>query len=178
LHASAPPPQRNLPEACFEVVGWSWNKQNTRAPAAGDSLVLVRQPDNPKDANALLVRNSAGDKLGFLPAALAARLSPELDGGTLELRDCSCHSWSDRGTCVLRATPIGTFPPAALPFLLSVKPAPRKKKLPSGAAAPAPATKARRIATEGDGLAAAAQDNTVATAVEGAASDGPKTRRG
>jgi hypothetical protein len=168
--ASASPPTAQ--SLCFEVVGWSWNRQNTRAPAAGDSLVLVRQPDNPKDANALLVRNSAGDKLGFLPAPLAAHLSPELDGGTLELRDCSCHIWNDHGTCVLRATPIGTFPPAALPFLVTVKPAPRKKKLPAAAAAPTPATKARRIANEGDGLSAAAQDNTAAAAVGGAASGG------
>ena len=106
---------------CFEVMGWSWNRKIARAPEAGESLAVVRQPDNPKDSNALLVRNSVGQKIGFLPAALAAHLSPFVDNGTLELHDCTCHSWSDWGTCMLRATAIGHFPPAALPFVLTAK---------------------------------------------------------
>ena len=43
---------------------------------------------------------------------------------------------------------------------------------PTRAFSPTPATKTRRIANEGDGLSAAAQDNTAAAAVGGAASGG------
>lgn len=55
-----------------------------RAPAirtlrVGDAVVLKRQPDNPKDANAIAVQTVDSRSLGFLPAALAVRLARSLD---------------------------------------------------------------------------------------------------
>jgi hypothetical protein len=40
-------------------------------------LVLVAEPTNPHDANAVAVRSTTGRHLGHLPAALAARVAPE-----------------------------------------------------------------------------------------------------
>ena len=46
-------------------------------------LKLVRDPDNPADPNAVAVRSAKrGTHLGHLPAALAARIAPEMDDGT------------------------------------------------------------------------------------------------
>lgn len=49
-------------------------------------LKLVRDPDNPHDPNAVAVRSAKKDThLGHLPAALAARIAPEMDAGTFWL---------------------------------------------------------------------------------------------
>lgn len=49
-------------------------------------LMLVRDPDNPYDSNAVAVRSAhRGTHLGHLPAALAARIAPEMDNGTFWL---------------------------------------------------------------------------------------------
>lgn len=46
------------------------------------ALQLVREPKNPHDRNAVAVRVVAGaEQLGHLPAALAARIAPEMDSG-------------------------------------------------------------------------------------------------
>lgn len=43
---------------------------------------LVREPDNTHDAFALaVVCADAGGMIGYLPAAIAERLSPQIDGG-------------------------------------------------------------------------------------------------
>lgn len=46
-------------------------------------LVLVREPDNPHDPNAVAVaeRDSTEGAIGHLPAALAGRIAPEIDAG-------------------------------------------------------------------------------------------------
>lgn len=45
-------------------------------------MVLVREPGNAVDPNAVAVRSAAtGRHLGHLPAGLAGRLAPELDAG-------------------------------------------------------------------------------------------------
>jgi len=59
-----------------------------RAEASGEPLtvILVRNPDNDYDANAIEVHVPAlGDRWGFighLTRPIAARMAPEIDGGT------------------------------------------------------------------------------------------------
>jgi hypothetical protein len=48
---------------------------------AGDPLSLVREPDNPHDANAIRV-DWQGSKLGYLPRAENAVVATEMDRGT------------------------------------------------------------------------------------------------
>ena len=64
-------------EVLFEVVGWKHALAAVPPPAnpsVGDAVTVVRQPDNPRDQMALLVRNAAGQKLGFLRRELAGLL--------------------------------------------------------------------------------------------------------
>ncbi len=50
------------------------------ALAPGAPLTLVREADNPHDANAIAV-HGGGAHVGFVPRELAAALAPELDAG-------------------------------------------------------------------------------------------------
>ena len=93
--AAAAPAEQELG---LEVVGWSWNKDAVgRAPRAGESLAVKRMPTNPRDKNALEVLNTAGQRLGFLPAALAVHISPAMDRGALSFRDVKCQRWQRGG---------------------------------------------------------------------------------
>lgn len=47
----------------------------------GEDLLLVREPDNPKDANAVKVCRLAGGQIGYISAFLAARMAGEMDRG-------------------------------------------------------------------------------------------------
>jgi single-stranded-DNA-specific exonuclease len=49
--------------------------------AVGTPLRLVRQPDNPYDANACALFDPHGDQVGFLNRRLAAALAPSVDAG-------------------------------------------------------------------------------------------------
>ena len=42
----------------------------------GDRMVLCREPYNQKDYNAIRVQTRGGEKAGYVPAPLAARLTP------------------------------------------------------------------------------------------------------
>ncbi|MEW6724600.1 MAG: single-stranded-DNA-specific exonuclease RecJ [Bacillota bacterium] len=55
----------------------------------GESLRLVRQPENPHDPNAVAILNRQGQQLGFLNARLAKNLAPLLDGGETYLASVS-----------------------------------------------------------------------------------------
>lgn len=48
---------------------------------SGTPLRLVRQPDNPYDANACALFDPHGDQIGFLNKRLAAALAPSIDAG-------------------------------------------------------------------------------------------------
>ena len=48
---------------------------------AGEALRLARDPRNPRDPHAIMVCLGDGRQLGFLRAALAARLAPAMDAG-------------------------------------------------------------------------------------------------
>jgi single-stranded-DNA-specific exonuclease len=49
--------------------------------SASTPLRLVRQPDNPFDANACALFDPHGDQVGFLNRRLAAALAPSIDAG-------------------------------------------------------------------------------------------------
>lgn len=49
---------------------------------AGEPLVLVREPDNQYDPNAIQVHTEDGCFIGFVPKAVAARFAPLIDAGT------------------------------------------------------------------------------------------------
>lgn len=61
-------------------------KIHWEAMRVGDTLTLVREPDNPHDASAVRVEWH-GEKLGYLPRAENRSVSGELDrGGRIEAR--------------------------------------------------------------------------------------------
>ncbi|MBM3470681.1 MAG: single-stranded-DNA-specific exonuclease RecJ [Armatimonadetes bacterium] len=66
-----------------KVVGVTFEgRQATLASVrAGEALRLVRDPQNPRDPHAIKVCLGDGRQLGFLRAALAARLAPAMDAG-------------------------------------------------------------------------------------------------
>jgi hypothetical protein len=47
----------------------------------GERVVLEREPDNHHDANAILILDTAGDELGYVPREDAAVMAPLLDAG-------------------------------------------------------------------------------------------------
>lgn len=67
------------------IVGYAYHPA-TLFP--GDSILVVREPDNLHDANAILVRNAKGLAAGYLPRHDARYLAPLLDQEkiTLEAR--------------------------------------------------------------------------------------------
>ncbi|SFU51808.1 MULTISPECIES: HIRAN domain-containing protein [unclassified Methylobacterium] len=73
-------------------------------PAAGDRLSLVREPENPHDADAVEVWWRNGIRLGHLPRRVAAEIAGQLDAG-VALRAYVAHggdgeAWSARALLV------------------------------------------------------------------------------
>lgn len=66
-----------------KVVGVSFEGRQglVRALAAGDPLLLRREPGNPHDPHAIKVMTQSGEQIGYLSARLAARLAPSIDAG-------------------------------------------------------------------------------------------------
>ena len=65
------------------IVGQKFCKGSFAALFGADEstvVELVREPDNPHDANAVAVHVN-GVKCGFVPAAQAVRLAEDIDGG-------------------------------------------------------------------------------------------------
>lgn len=70
---------RSLPAARFRIVGTAyWLRDSERARYGGQRYILVREPENEHDANAVAVFGK-GRKVGHLSAAKAAALASELD---------------------------------------------------------------------------------------------------
>ncbi len=65
-----------------KVVGVSFEGRQSRLTTvrSGDRLELVRQPDNPKDPNAIAIVFGAL-QLGFVRRQIAARIAPQIDSG-------------------------------------------------------------------------------------------------
>jgi hypothetical protein len=64
----------------------------------GERLLLDREPDNPHDKNAIVIRRLDGQELGYVPAADAVTLAPLMDAGQ-EL-SCKVNTW--RGRAAIR----------------------------------------------------------------------------
>lgn len=66
-----------------KVVGVTFEGRQTilASVRAGESLRLIRDPRNPRDPHAIMVCREDGRQLGFLRAALAARIAPAMDAG-------------------------------------------------------------------------------------------------
>ncbi|UXN21421.1 HIRAN domain-containing protein [Curtobacterium flaccumfaciens] len=70
---------RSLPASRFRIVGTMyWLRDDERARYGGQRYVLVREPENVHDLNAVAVFGK-GRKIGHLSAAKAAALAGELD---------------------------------------------------------------------------------------------------
>jgi single-stranded-DNA-specific exonuclease len=69
-------PYDNIP-----VVGVTFDNRQSilRQLSEGETVWLVRQPDNPYDRNAIQVQRSEGDAIGFLARGLASSPAPYLD---------------------------------------------------------------------------------------------------
>ncbi|MFQ6040549.1 MAG: DEAD/DEAH box helicase [Candidatus Poribacteria bacterium] len=66
-------------ECC--VHGWQYY-EGPRIMATltvGQKLLLEREPDNPKDANAVIVKTEAGQKLGYIPRRLVPSFAERMD---------------------------------------------------------------------------------------------------
>lgn len=71
---------RELPSASFRIVGSSyWVTEAGRYRHGGNSYLLVREPDNESDVNAVAVYGK-GRKVGYLSQAKASAIAPILDG--------------------------------------------------------------------------------------------------
>ena len=66
-----------------KVVGVTFEGRQAVVSAltAGEELVVVRDADNPSDANAIALRTLSGAQVGFLRRQIARELAPRLDGG-------------------------------------------------------------------------------------------------
>lgn len=72
-----------------EVVGTMYEGRSQRIEniSFGDSVKLVRDPDNEYDSNCISVQNLSGESLGNIETFLASNLSTYLDRGDIELCD-------------------------------------------------------------------------------------------
>lgn len=46
----------------------------------GERVIMIREPENPYDRNAIQVRNVMGDQIGHLPRMVASKLAPHMVG--------------------------------------------------------------------------------------------------
>ena len=65
--------------------------------SVGEELAVVRDPNNPVDANAIALRTLSGAQVGFLRRQIAAHLAPNLDGGMRYLAHVSAVTGGDEG---------------------------------------------------------------------------------
>lgn len=73
------------PRFYTKLRGVSFDDRQTRIAelAAGDALSLLREPNNPADANAVACFTTTGEKLGYLSRQIAAQLAPLMDLGAV-----------------------------------------------------------------------------------------------
>ena len=64
-----------------DVVGVTFDgrQEVVRRLRKGDSVMLVREPDNPFDTNAIRVERMNGEQFGYLNRQLAAQVAPRFD---------------------------------------------------------------------------------------------------
>ena len=66
-----------------KIVGVSFDGRQRliRQTRVGESLSLVRDPNNQYDRNAIMVLNSSGNQLGFISKEVASNLAYNMDSG-------------------------------------------------------------------------------------------------
>lgn len=80
----AEPPDGYVPlESAVAAVNRNRFPESVRALTLHEPLVLVREPDNFSDTNAIRVERLNHQMCGYIPRPLAALLAPEIDGGTI-----------------------------------------------------------------------------------------------
>jgi HIRAN domain len=67
-----------------------WYYRHAEA-CAGDEVFFVREPNNPKDRNAIAIRNLAGERIGYLSSQLAAEYAAMIDQGFSRLKGSLLH---------------------------------------------------------------------------------------
>jgi hypothetical protein len=127
---------RPIHRADFVVVGIRFSEERRDACEqvdVGEAVTLEREPDNPHDANAILVFSSDDSELGYVPREYASEMAPLLDDGA-EVR-AQVKKLLDRGPQV---TPVVT----ATLYRAGAMPVEPKPELPHRAAQdwPAPRT--------------------------------------
>lgn len=68
------------------VVGVTFYQDAVRVMREGDSVTLSHDTGNEDDPNAMIVRNTNGETLGYLPKVLAPRFTHPDSGGTVNVQ--------------------------------------------------------------------------------------------
>src|ERR1019366_6181951 len=76
-------PRGRLRTRYFHVHGAQFGQRqaNIQCCVTGDLVLLDREPNNPHDKNAIMVRRLNGQELGYVPAVDAVTLAPRIDAG-------------------------------------------------------------------------------------------------
>jgi SWI/SNF-related matrix-associated actin-dependent regulator of chromatin subfamily A3 len=81
----------------------------------GEQVMIMREPGNPYDSNAIRINNVQGAQIGHLPRNLAAKLAPYMVGHVLHLRQMTptCNRTQkllSLKECLLETKEIGIVP--------------------------------------------------------------------
>ena len=84
----------------LNTVGTSIEERRKRCQSmkSGDSVLLRREPENPKDPNAIAVDTKSGEFVHYIPTPAAQWLSPFLDNGVFRLEGAKVDSVSKSAT--------------------------------------------------------------------------------
>lgn len=76
-------PRESLSEVKTKIVGVTFEGRQKAVARVrqGQTLLLVREPTNPRDKNAILITTTGNETLGHLSANLAEQVAPWLDQG-------------------------------------------------------------------------------------------------
>ncbi|NFV80028.1 HIRAN domain-containing protein [Magnetospirillum aberrantis] len=64
------------------ISGESYRQAEIRHAKAGEELLLIREPNNPHDRNAIKVCRRNGQQIGYIMAGMAPRLADQINSGT------------------------------------------------------------------------------------------------
>ena len=85
---------------------------------SGESVLLIREPSNPYDSNAIRVDNVRSERIGHIPRQVAAKLAPLLDSKSLLLEGFT-NGPKDFYECPLRVNLLGSSDPVQRSALIS-----------------------------------------------------------
>ena len=85
---------------------------------SGESVLLIREPSNPYDSNAIRVDNVRSERIGHIPRQVAAKLAPFLDSKSLMLEGFT-NGPKDFYECPLQLNLLGSSDPVQRSTLIS-----------------------------------------------------------